>query len=163
MKLTRFALVAVALTVLSACYTSQTALVTDEFSVAPYETMTFRNENNEELVFTRNRVSYVTQTEQGETIHLNLMPVEGDFYVAQLSGNSPGKPSEYLYGYMQIDAAKGVALVWRTLGKSEEARPGLRECDNQICIDDINAYIAYGKEAVVGRMKPDMTLPLTLQ
>lgn len=164
MTLIRFLLAAFALLALSACYTSKEPLVGDD-AVAPYATITFvsRSESDAKpVVFRRDGNGYVTIGENGEQARLHLKPVEGDFYIAQLSGEDDGE-AQYLYGFMRLDAAGKVAEAWRTFGTTADVRPGLSTCDDVICIDDLAAYVAYGQEAVAAGEEPTMAFDIAVE
>jgi hypothetical protein len=167
MKPIRLLVALVALIGLSACYTSDNALVSDDDAATPFEKITFLGKPGEAkpddkpIAFAREGKAYLTKGDSGD-MWLRLKPVEGDFYVAQLSGEGDGK-TEYLYGYIRIDAAAKVADVWRSVGTKEDARPGLRECKDAVCIDDLAAYIAYAKEAVAAGSAPDSSFVIEVE
>lgn len=163
MRAIRFVLAALVLSALSACYTSKTDLVGDD-AVAAHAKLTFigHEADAKPLVFTREGNGYFTEGD-GQRIDLRLKPVEGDYYVAQLSGPGDDGNPEYLYGYLRLDQAAGKADLWLSVGSEGDVRPGLSLCDDTICIDDINAYIAYGKEKVAMGETPDTTFDVTFE
>jgi hypothetical protein len=163
MKPLRILIAVVALVGLSACYTSKTDLVGDD-AVTPFEAISFtgRGGDSKPAAFTREGNGYVTDSD-GQKLTLLLKPIEGDYYVAQLGGQNPDGSTEYLYGYLRIDAAAKVADAWRIVGTKADARPGLSECDDVICIDDLEAYIAYAKEAIVAGAAPESTFDIVIE
>ena len=168
MKPIRILVALVALVGLSACYTSENALVSDDDAVTPFAKITFLGKPGESkpddkpIAFTRDGKAYVTTGDDGE-MSLRLKPVEGNFYVAQLSGQGGDGKTEYLYGYIRIDLAAKVADVWRMVGTKDDVRPGLRECKDAVCIDDLAAYVAYGKEAVAAGSPPDSSFVIEVE
>ena len=164
MKPIRLLLVGLALIGLSGCYTSEQALVTDGDAVAPYAKITFqgRGDDDEPATFTRDGTSYLAAGEGGD-MRLHLKPVDVDFYVAQLSGEGGDGEAQYLYAYMRLDAAAKVAETWKTVGTKADVRPGLRECKDGICIDDLEAYIAYAKEGIAAGNPPDTTFDIVVE
>lgn len=164
MKLVRFVLAALAVAALSACYTSKSALIGDD-AVTPYTKMTFvgRDGDGEAVVFEKDGTGYLTRGENGQEVRLHLQAVEGDYYVAQLSGPPEEAGPQFLFGYLRIDPVAKTAETWHSLGTAADVRPGLSLCDDVICIDDLAAYIAYAKEAVAAGAAPDNTFDVTLE
>ena len=159
----RIALVVLALLTLSACYTSKEPLIGDD-AVADHASLTFLGEGDDAkpVTFTRDGNGYLT-TADGEEARLHLKPVEGDYYVAQLSGPGEEGLPQFLYAFMRLDTGAGVAETWLSVGTGADVRPGLSECDDVICIDDLAAYIAYGQEMVAAGEAPDTTFKITVQ
>ena len=162
MKPIRILLAVLALIGLSACYTSDKPLVTDDDSVTPFQKITFYNqEDNKPLAFAVDGKQYVSHGPDGDAF-LRLKAVEGDYYVAQLTSGS-GDTLQILFGYMRIDPSHKSVDLWKTVGTKADARPGLRECKDGICIDDLNAYIAYAKEGITGGAKAEMTMKIEVE
>lgn len=168
MKPIRILVTLLALVGLSACYTSENALVSDDDAVTPFEKITFHGKAGEEkpddkpAVFTRDGKAYISHGEDSD-MWLRLKPVEGDFYVAQLSGTGGDGKTEYLYAYLRIDAANKVADAYRTVGSKADVRPGFHECKDAVCIDDLDVYIAYAKEAVAAGGEPDTSFGIDVE
>jgi hypothetical protein len=158
MKPIRFLAAALACAALAACYSSDKPLITDADSVAEYSKLIFTSPepDNQRNEFTREGKHYLTKGED-HTVRLHLKRVDGDYYVAQLTGDNDG---ETLFGYLHLDVAKGQAETWRTYGTDEDVQPGMHKCKDSVCIDDLNVYIAYGKKAVDAGEKPDSVLKL---
>ena len=159
----RLLVVAIALLPPSGCFTAKTDLVGGD-AVADHALITFIGEQDdaEPVTFTREGNGYITRGDDQE-IWLHLKPVEGDFYVAQLSGPDDEGGTEYLYGYMRLDVAAGLAEVWLMVGSEGDVRPGLSQCDDVICIDDLAAYVAYGQEKVAAGEESDTTFMVTVE
>jgi hypothetical protein len=99
----------------------------------------------------------------GQEVSLHLQPVGDRYYVAQLGGPGDDGGMEYLYGFMRLDAAAGVAEVWLMVGNDTDVRPGLSTCDDVICIDDLGAYAAYSQEKVAAGEESDTTFKVTVE
>jgi hypothetical protein len=154
--------VAVVCLTLAGCFTAKQDLVGSD-AVADHAVITFIGEEDdaEPVTFTRDGNGYLTRGDDQE-IWLHLKPVEENFYVAQLSG--PGDDGmEYLYGYMRLDVAAGLAEVWLMVGSDTDVRPGLSDCEDVICIDDLAAYVAYGQEKVAAGEESDTTFKVTVE
>ena len=164
MKPIRFLLAALAMIGLAGCYTSDKPLVTDADSATPFQKITFYNEDNKPLAFTLDGKAYRAKGESGTPDSLlRLKPIAGDYYVAQLSSDTtPDSPEgvQILYAYMRVDPANKVADTWKIVGTKADVRPGMRECKDSICIDDLSAYVAYAQEAVTAGAKPDASFKM---
>lgn len=167
MKPIRLALAALAFAALAGCYTSDKPLITDADSVADYSRITFKDASSDDkpASFTREGAHYTTESE-GNTVELRLKRIEGDYYIAQMSNPKPAdgeNGAQILYGYLHLDVAGKKAETWRTYGTKDDVQPGLRICNDVICIDDLNAYIAYAKKAVADGGKPDTVFTLEVE
>jgi hypothetical protein len=159
MKPIRLLVAVCALVALAACYTSEKPLISEAESVAPYATMTFQASDGSDPPsrFTRIGKHYVTK-QDGDVLTLNLKR-DGDYYVAQFGGKHDDQV-QYLYGYMKLDPAAGTAQAFRIIGTKTDVRDGLRLCEGVICVDSLDAYVAYAREqASTG--KPEDTLKFT--
>jgi hypothetical protein len=157
-----FAVLAIAS--LSACFTSKEALVGDD-AVAPHAKITFigQSDDSDPAEFTREGNAYISRKEGEDTVWLHLKPIDGDFYVAQMSGPGDDGGTEYLFGYIRIDVAAKVADTWKAVGGVSDVRPGLSECDDVICVDDLDAYIAYAQEAIAAGEEPDISFDIVVE
>jgi hypothetical protein len=158
MRPVRFILAALAFAGLAGCYSSDKPLITDADSVAEYSKLIFTSPepDNQRNEFTREGKHYLTKGE-GNTIRLHLKRIDGDYYVAQLTGDNDG---ETLFGYLHLDVAKGQAETWRTYGTDEDVQPGMHKCKDSVCIDDLAVYVAYAQKAVAEGGKPDSIMKL---
>jgi hypothetical protein len=168
MKPIRLLIAALALIGLAGCYTSDTPLVGDDEAVTPFEKITFQGKGPDDkpVAFTHDGKGYLSHGDSegsGGDMRMHLKPVEGDFYVVQLSGEGGDGKTEYLYGYMRIDVANKVADVYKMVGTKDDVRPGMHECKDVVCIDDLAAYIAYAKEGIAAGGAPDTTFAITVE
>ncbi len=164
MKPIRFFLAALALIGLAGCFTSDKPLVTDETSATPYKKITFYNEEDKPLVYVLDGKRYKATGEDGQATYLNLKAVDADTFVAQLTNDETDTTDPHiLYGFMQIDAAANQARLWKMIGTKDDVRPGLRACNDVICIDDLDAYIAYAKASMAAGDTPDSEMKVDLE
>jgi hypothetical protein len=161
MKPIRLLVAALLCAALAGCYSSEKPLITDDDSVADYLKLVFTSAepDNQRSEFAREGQHYVTKGDD-RTVRLHLKRVDGDYYVAQLTGDNDG---ETLFGYLHMDVAKGQAETWRTYGTDADIQPGMHKCKDSVCIDDLNVYIAYAQKAVAGGDKPDSIFKLDAQ
>ena len=159
----RFLVIAAALLPLSGCFTSKQDLVGND-AVADHAVITFLGEEDDAkpVTFTREGNHYVTRGD-GQEVSLHLKPVVDDYFVAQMGGPGDDGGMEYLYGYMRLDMAAGLAEVWLMVGDAADIRPGLSECNDVICIDDLAAYAAYGQEKVAAGEESDTTFKVSVE
>ena len=168
MKPIRLILAALALAGLTGCYTSDKPLVSTDEAVTPYAKITFQGKGADDkpAAFTRDGKAYVTVGDDGTKLVPLLKPIEGDFYVAQLTGpasSAPDSGDQILYAYLRLDVPNKIADAYRSYGEKKDARPGLRLCKDVICIDDLAAYIAYAKEQVAAGGPPDTKFTVTVE
>jgi hypothetical protein len=148
---------------LAGCFTSDQSFLTDDNSVAPYATITFRDKgSNDASRLTRHGKAYVAEgSDNGVT--MRFMPLDRpDLYVAEVSGNASGVQRR-LYAVVKVDFATGTAQTYKAIAGDDDAGPGLRACeDHMICIDDLKAYIASAEAAIDAGAEPDATYVFTV-
>ena len=151
---------------LAGCYTSDKPLLTDANSVAPYATITFTAEGSGKppTVLVRKGAAYVVHTSDGD-MEVRLMPVKDkdNWYVAEMSGFGKDASVQRLFGYLHVDLGKKTAEAYESDGETADVGPGLRACDDSICIDDLTAYIAHAQKKVDGGEKPDTVFDITVE
>ena len=148
---------------LAGCFTSKQDLVGND-AVADHAVITFIGEEDDAkpVTFTREGNHYVTRGD-GQEVSLHLKPIGDDYHVAQLSGPGDDGSPQFLYGFMRLDVPAGVAQLWLMVGSDADVRPGLSECEDVICIDDLAAYVAYGQEKIAADEEPDTTFKVTVE
>jgi hypothetical protein len=151
------------LAALAGCYTADSQLITDDKAVTPYEKFSFlvRGEDDEPTVLFRDGYQYVSHDED-DHITLRFMALEKpDWLIAEMTDTNESGV-ERLFALIRLDAANKVAYGYATLGGPEDAIPGLRECGEAICIDDLDAYAAHAMELAESD-GADVTYDLTLE
>ncbi len=152
---------------LAGCFTSERPLITAADADYPFESLTYmRTDGGEEITLERAADGYAP-TSEGETADRLLLKAMGeDLYVAQTAApNSDG--SRYLYGLIRVAPDRKAFVV--AAGMAEDADleavrggvPGLRICeqdDDTICIDSLEAYLAYARETETGDETPHTIL-----
>ncbi len=143
MKPFRLMLAALAMTGLAGCYSSETPLIEDADSVAPFSKLTFIVEDDQPMEFTRDGNHFFVE-DGDEITTLHLKPVENNDYVAQLKGE---QPDQLLYGYLRIDAEAKKASLWGNVASmGEEDTPAdMKPCASGtgLCIESIDSYLAH--------------------
>ena len=148
---------------LSGCFTADKPLLNDANSVAPYATITFREQHATDATkLTRNGKAYTSPTSNG-TLTVRFMPIErANWYLTEISiPDSSGVA--LLYGVIHVDPASKHADAFKTVGDPKDVRPGLRMCKDYICIDDVKAYIAYAEAYADGGAPPDANYEISVE
>jgi hypothetical protein len=137
---------------LGGCYISETPLVGAGDAVFPYETISYRETDGDEIMtMVREGDAYVMRKE-GEPgqLELRFKDLGDNLYLAQMTGEQDGKPA-ILYSVVKADWNKKTVDSYKAVADMAEEGPGLRKCgDNALCIDDLDRYLALARKAVSG-------------
>ena len=97
---------------------------------------------------------------------MRFMPLGDDLYLAESTAEQEGKTMR-LYGVVKLDAAKHLAMTYKTMARDGDIGPGLPACKadktDMVCIEDVDAYVALAKAAIAAGGKPDTTYDVTLE
>jgi hypothetical protein len=152
---------------LAGCYTADAPLLTEANSVAPFAKISFREQGAKDLsVLTREGSAYTIPSEDGTgKLTLRFMATNRpNWYVAQASAPPSGTPLDLLYAVVRVDLAKREAYSYRALATDpKETGPGLRLCNDLICIDDVNAYVASALAFADRGGAPDATYEIMVE
>jgi hypothetical protein len=155
---------AVLLTIgLSGCFVSKESLIGDAQAVAPYQKIVYVEKGGSDATtLVKEGSSYLLRAKDSSGDgHIKFMQAGADLYVAQLEFAENDKLI-YLYAFLKVDlAAKTVESYKLVAGDADaEPGPGLSRCDEndtkQVCIESLDAYVAYAKKAIAGGAKPDI-------
>jgi len=153
--------------VLAGCFTSERPLINAADADYPFESLTYmRTDGGEEITLERAADGYFP-TAEGKTADKLLLKAMGDdLYVAQVAApNSDG--SRFLYGLIKVAPDRKAFVVGAGMAEDADLEavragvPGLRICeqdDDTICIDSLEAYLAYAREARTGAETPHTIL-----
>ena len=149
---------------LSGCYTAATPLLDDTNSVAPYATISFRDEHSAETT-TLSRVghSYAANSSDGRITMRFMATDRPDWYVAEAGGPGVATATRSLfYAVVRVDLASNRAYTYQSIGTAPDAMPGTHVCGQDVCIDDVKAYVA-SAEATGDRGRiPDATYVISV-
>ncbi len=146
---------------LAGCFTADEPMVSDDQAVAPYGKITFWQADSPEdkTEFAREGKAYVAQTDDS-TIALRFRDLGGDLYLAEVTGDRDGKIIR-LYSLVKLDTAANTAATYKSVAEDSDARPGMTPCHREdidaICIENMDAYIAFARKAIDDGAKPDTT------
>ena len=125
----------------------------------PFETIVFHEQASDQPSKLVHEGDYYVSHEKGgdHFIQLRLMPVGDNLYVAELNGGDE-TPPVYLHAFLKVDPAAKTATSYKSVAPGkDDFGAGLRRCENdQVCIDSLDAYVAYAKAAVAAGEKPDV-------
>ena len=164
MRLVRTLFALLPVLALSACFTADKALLTDDNSVAPFASITFveRGSGDAPETLTRQGNAYVDHQKDGDRT-LRFMPVRDKWYVAEMSGAGEDASMQRLYALVHVDPDNKTAETYASMGDGKDVGPGLRACEAGICIDDLAAYIAHAEAQADAGGKPDTVFDVTVQ
>ncbi|HET7718049.1 MAG TPA: hypothetical protein VFK86_20670 [Bauldia sp.] len=145
---------------LSACFTSPDPLVGAADAVFPFERLVFREQSlpDDRQTMTREGDAYTYRTDESEerAALVRFREVGANLYVAQMEVTEGGKV-ERLYAFLRADlAARRVDSYAAVKPDDFVAQPGLSICDTSVCIEDLDAYVAYGKALIDSGRPPDV-------
>jgi hypothetical protein len=164
LRMVGFAVTGLLLAALAGCYTSDKPLISDADAATPYAKITFkaRGEDDAPTVLTLAGHEYVTHAENTDlAVRFFALP-KANWFVTEMSGAEDGKV-ERLYGLVNVAADAKVAYAYATVGDAKDAGPGLRDCKDAICIDDLDAYVRHANTIVDAGGEPDVTYDITVE
>ena len=164
MKPFSLVLVVLAAVGLAGCFTADQPLLTDDNSVAPYATISFRDKGSSDAsLLRRNGKAYVAEgSDNGVT--MRFMPLDRpDLYVAEVIRQRQRRAAAPLCRRQGRFRQAGTAETYKAIAGDNDAGPGLRDCeDHMICIDDLKAYIASAEAAIDAGAEPDGSYQFTV-
>lgn len=149
---------------LAACFTSNTPLIGAEEAVFPYETIVFRamDRPDDRAVWKRDGNIYGFFPGSGdEKVAVRLKSVGDDLFVVQMQGPDD-EPAPFLYALLKVDRAAMTAESHAAIRPHDfNDMPGLSRCNEMVCIDDLNAYVAYAREQMEAGVPPFVVYKIT--
>lgn len=157
---------ACALLALAGCYTADQPLITDAEVATPYEKITLvargGDDEDEPAVFVRQGLDYEGEGgDAGLTLRFKALAEPG-WFIAEMHDDS-GIDLELMYALVNFDPDNKVAVTYATMAFGEISAPGLRECGESVCIDDLDAYVAHARERIAAGESPDITYDVTVE
>ena len=148
---------------LAGCFTSDSPLIDDVVSTAPFAKISFRfGSDTQPMVAVRNGKVYAS-TGGNDPFILRFKDYGDGLFVAEMSDEDNFLPPR-LYALLKVDLARGRASAYKTMSSPEDIVPGLRECSGgAVCIDDLDAYAALGRAAIAAGEEPDEVLVVHLR
>lgn len=146
---------------LSACFTSKTLLIAPDAAVFPHERIDFRVVDGDGTIQTLERAgdAYRYRPEpDGDSASVRLMAAGADTFVVQFwTGlDSEEKDKQVLYALLVADpAGKRVASYAAVKPDAFTPPPGFVSCGQDVCIEDLEAYVAYARGLVAAGAPPD--------
>lgn len=144
---------------LTACFTSKEPLIGAEDAVFPFERIVFAEASrpDDRQSWTRKDGAYSWRIDEGNDreAFMRLKAVGENLYLVQMEFTDSGK-TQRLYALVRADVpAKRVHSYASIRPDAFDVRPGLAICDSFICIDDLDAYLAYAKGFIDAGGPPD--------
>lgn len=144
---------------LSACFTSEEPLIGGEDAVFPFERIIFAEVSrpDDRQSWTRKGDAYSWRPDESNEREavMRLKAVGDDLYLVQMEFAERDQP-ERLYALLKADLpAKRVYSFTGIKPDAFEAQPGLSICNSAVCIEDLDAYLAYAKGRIDAGVAPD--------
>jgi hypothetical protein len=146
---------------LGGCFTAKEPLIGPDDAVFPFERIVFEevsrpDDDRQSLIRKGDAYSFRPDASNEREALVRLKQVGDNLYVFQMEFVENGK-TERLYALLRADAAAGLVQSFAAIRPDGfEAQPGLSVCsDDLICIDDLDAYIAYAKGRIDAGAPPD--------
>jgi len=156
--LARLAAVVVPQFALAACFLSEEPLIAASEAYTRYATLEFHEiDSDDGATLTRDGTVY--RGGDGDSIELTFRQVGDGLVIAQLREDVTA--DRYLYALLRVDEAAGTAKAYAALSRGTEARPGLEQCENIICIRSLDAYIAHATALEASGVEPELTYRFT--
>jgi hypothetical protein len=144
---------------LAACFTSKAPLIGPDDAAFPFERIVFAEVSrpDDRQSWTRKGDAYSWRIDEGDEREalMRLKAAGENLYVVQMEFSEAGK-ARRLYALLRADVpAKRVYSYASIKPDAFEAQPGLSICDDSVCIDDLDAYVAYAKGRIDAGAPPD--------
>ena len=147
---------------LAGCFVSKSPLIEDNQAAFPYDKIVYAEQgSNDTTTLTRQGSAYLLQPKSADSDgHIRLLKVADDLYVAQLDFVENDQV-HYLYGFLKVDLPGKTVASYKSIAGDADAKPGpgLSHCDEkdleQVCIEELDAYVDYARKAIDGGAKPD--------
>ncbi|NKB54233.1 MAG: hypothetical protein GKR97_18815 [Rhizobiaceae bacterium] len=141
----------VALLLLSGCFKSQVALISEADADFPFQSITYEFDGEDDRVtLVRVGNSYAAPDEQGDSTLLVKM-MKPDLFVIQASVKD-GTSREYLYALAKLSGDKKSIELIKPYAEQEDRKyaeaenSGLTLCDDDpqlVCLTDLQSYVDY--------------------
>jgi hypothetical protein len=152
---------------LAGCFTSETPLLTEANSIAPYAKIGFRGQRTQEVsTLTRMGTAYTIPSDDGSgTLTLRFIGTDRpNWYVAQMSAPPSGTGLDLLYAVLRVDLQKREAYAFKAVAPDpRETGPGLHLCNDLVCIEDVKAYAAAAMAYADKGGSPDVIYEITVE
>lgn len=144
---------------LMGCFTSDGPLIGAEDATFPFERIVFAEVSrpDDRQSWARNGDAYGWRIDEGNDreASMRLKAAGENLYVVQMEFTDSGE-TQRLYALLRADKpAKRVYSYASIRPDAFDARPGLTICDSFICIEDLDAYLAYAKGLIDADAPPD--------
>lgn len=145
---------------LAACFTAKEPLIGPDDAVFPFERIVFaevsRPDDRQSLTRKGDAYSFRPDQSDEREAFVRLKQAGDNLYVFQMEFPE-NERTERLYALLRADVAAGLVQSFAAIRPDAfEAQPGLSICGNDlVCIDDLDAYVAYAKGRIDAGGPPD--------
>jgi hypothetical protein len=154
-----FALVGAIL--LAGCFTSPAPLIGADQAVFPYEKIIFADADRQDdrQTWVRQGDAYSFRPDENSTreAFVRLMPAGNNLYVVQMEFPED-EQMRRLFALVKVDLGAMTAASYSAIIPDNfQNVPGLSQCEDVVCIDSLDAYIAYARAGIEAGNPPDVT------
>lgn len=145
---------------LGGCFTAKEAMIGPADAVFPFERIVFgevsRPDDRESLTRKDDAYSFRPDDSDEREAQVRLKQVGDNLYVFQIEFPE-NERTERLYALLRADVAAGIVQSFAAIRPDGfDAQPGLSICEqDMVCIDDLDAYVAYAKGRIDAGAPPD--------
>jgi hypothetical protein len=147
---------------LGGCFVSKGPLIAGDKAAFPYDKIVYAERGSSKATtMVRDGTAYLLKPAAGDGDgHIRLLKVADDLYVVELDFVENDQV-HYLHGLLKVDLPAKTVASYKSIAGDADAKlgPGLSHCDErdtqQVCIDRLDAYIDYARNAIAAGAKPD--------
>jgi hypothetical protein len=144
---------------LAACFTSKEPLIGAGDAAFPFDRIVFAEVSraDDRQTWTRKGDAYSWRPDENEEREavMRLKAVGDNLYLVQMEFTEADQP-KLLYALLKADVpAKRIYSFAAIKPDAFAALPGLSLCDSAVCIDDLDAYVAYARGLIDAGAPPD--------
>lgn len=150
---------AVGAILLAGCFTSAEPLIGPDQAVFPYDKIVYGQIDRQDDLQTwmRKGDAYSFRPNEGSEreAFVRLMPAGDNLYVVQMEFPED-EPLRRLFALLKVDLGAMTAASYSAIIPDNfRGVPGLSQCQDVVCIDSLDAYIAYARAGIDAGHPPD--------
>ena len=145
---------------LGGCFTSPEPLIGADQAVFPYDTIVFAEADrpDDRQTFQRKGDAYSFRPggDDEQEALVRPMPAGDNLYVAQMEIPEDDKPRR-LFALIKVDEKAMTAATYAAVMPDDfEDVAGLSKCGDVVCIDNLDAYVAFARAGIDAGRPPDI-------
>lgn len=125
---------------LGGCFVAEDWLIAPADAAFPFETVKVKATDSNEVVTLTHRGDGYMAFEEDEAVIYRFQHIRDDYYLVQLGSVDPAETGTLL-GLLRFDLEAATIDLYKIYGQPEDAGPGLEQCDEDICVRSLPAYL----------------------